>query len=403
MAFFAQPLALFALGALTVPVLMYLLRRPRRVVRVGSLRPLDAQRSPPALRWQPRWLILALRCALLATLALMLADPLVRPAPLGQVRWVLRAPDVVLGTADQAAWDAALRSGWQPHWLAPGFEAFRADSPVGATADTWSLLTELDARVAAGSTALVFAPTTANHFSGERPTLSRLRVTWQPLTAPPSLSGAAAPATFWVLAPPERAAIAARVKAALAAAGGREDTSGAAWIVQLGDGVLDPAVRQQVERGATVVVEARSTDPVQRDPRSFVIEGERVPLFRRVATPPGEVRWRDETGAPLMTEVRLGRGREWRLAFRLDPEWTDWTLRAAFPRWWAEQFATVETAGLALDPAQVTPAFVSASPPVDPYLPPAPRRVAGWLWLLAVGLLAVERWVSWREARRHSA
>lgn len=403
MAFLAQPLALFALGALALPVLLYLLRRPRQVVRVGSLRPLDAQRSPPALRWQPRWLILALRCALLATLALLLADPLMRPAPLGQVRWALRAPGAVLSTADQAAWDAALRSDCQPRFLANGFEPFRDDLPADAVADYWSLLAELDARVDVGSTAMVFAPTTAEHFRGTRPTLSRLVVTWRPVTVTPTPSTAASPATFWVVAPPERAAIASRVKAALAAAGAREDAGRARWIVLLSGGTLDPALQQQVERGATLVLEARSTDLVQRDSRSFLVGGERVPLFRRVPASSGEVRWRDDTGEPLVTEVQRGQGREWRLAFRFDPEWTDWTLRPAFPRWWAEQLATAETAGLALDPAQITPAFVPATPLVEPFLQPSPHRVAGWLWLLAAALFAAERWVCWREARRSSA
>ena len=99
---FAHPMALFALGAVTLPVLLYLLRRPRQVVRVGSLRPLEARRTPPALRWRPRWLLLLLRCALLAVVALVLADPQVKsPAP-GKVAWLLRAPGARLSEIGRA-------------------------------------------------------------------------------------------------------------------------------------------------------------------------------------------------------------------------------------------------------------------------------------------------------------
>jgi hypothetical protein len=400
MAFLAQPLALLALGTLALPVLLYLLRRPRQVVRVGRLRPLETQRTPPALRWQPRWLLLALRCALLAVLALLLADPFLRPARPGVVRWLLRAPGTTLGPAEQAAWEAARREGWQPRLLAPGFGAYDEAMPADPAADFFSLLGELDARVAAGSKAMVFAPTEARHFPGMRPVLSRLAVTWHPVAGGPDAVATGTDATFVVIAPPERAVIAGRVRAALTAIGAREDADRAQWVVHLGDGSLDAALRRRVEDGAIMVTEANASDPVLPGARAFVVAGERVPVLRRVAAAAGAVRLRDETGDPWLTEVRIGRGRHWQLAFRLDPEWTDWTLRAAFPRWWAEQIAAQNSGGVALEATQVTPTLAPAALPSDPPLQPAPMRMAAWFWLLAAAIFLAERIMSWREARR---
>lgn len=398
---FAQPMALFALGALALPVLLYLLRRPRQLVRVGSLRPLEGQRTPPALLWRPRWLLLLLRCALLAVVALLLADPRVNPPPPGRVAWLLRAPGTQLTAQDQAVWDRALRDGWQPRAFAAGFEAYDHAGRADPSADYWSLLAELDARVEAGSKIMVFAPTTARHFRGVRPVLSRLSVAWRPVAT--ADAGAATATAFTIVARPDRTAVADRVRAALLVAGAREDSERPTWIIQLTEDELAPALRQRVQDGATLVTEAKLTEPVLRGQSFFVVADERVPLRQRVEAVAGLVRWRDEVGDPLLTERPFGRGRHWQLAFRLDAEWTDWTLRAAFPRWWAERIGEGETANLPLDAAQVLPLTAPVSADASPSLFPATRGIASWLWLLAVALLAVERWVAWRQARRNPA
>ncbi len=78
-------------------------------------------------------------------------------------------------------------------------------------------------------------------------------------------------------------------------------------------------------------------------------------------------------------------------------------MRAAFPRWWAEQMKEIETADLPLDAALVVPLAAPAGFDASPSLPAPPRGLAGWLWFLAVALLAVERWVVWRHSRREAA
>lgn len=400
---FAQPLALLALGAVALPVLLYLLRRPRQVVRVGSLRPLDAARTPPALRWRPRWLLLLLRCALLAVIALLLADPWVRPPAPGKIAWLLRAPGSTLGPDEQAVWDRALREGWQPRVFAAGFGSREGVSPADPMADYWSLLAELDARVEPGSKVMVFAPTIARHFRGSRPVLSRLAVAWYPVGSDRDAPRSASGTTFALVAPPERRAVADRVRSAWVAAGAREDTVRPAWIIQLADGELSSAFQRQVELGATLVSEPQVKATPRRGSWFFRVAGERVLVLQRVTIDAGTVRMRDEMGEPLVTEVRRGQGRHWRLGFRLDAAWTDWTLRAAFPRWWAEQIAERDAADWPLDAAQVTPLVIPPDSSALPPMAPAPRGVAGWLWFLAVTLFALERGIAWRESRRLSA
>ena len=52
----------------------------------------------------------------------------------GVVRWLLRAPGTTLGPAEQAAWEAARREGWQPRLLAPGFGAYDEAMPADPAA-----------------------------------------------------------------------------------------------------------------------------------------------------------------------------------------------------------------------------------------------------------------------------
>ena len=67
-----NPLGLVAVAALVVPAAIHLWRMPRRTVRLGSLKFLEAVARPRLnqWRWRERWLLL-LRLALVALLALL--------------------------------------------------------------------------------------------------------------------------------------------------------------------------------------------------------------------------------------------------------------------------------------------------------------------------------------------
>jgi hypothetical protein len=141
-----NPAALLALIGLLVPVAIHLWnRRPGREVAVGSLRWLaaGANRRLRNLKPEQLWLLL-LRAALLAVLALAVAEPVWRQWQAPSRGQVLLSPEV-LGTPAFAtlrpAIDSLRRRGYVVRWLAAGFArapraAWRADSAGGSVGST---------------------------------------------------------------------------------------------------------------------------------------------------------------------------------------------------------------------------------------------------------------------------
>ncbi|SHK08295.1 BatA domain-containing protein [Hymenobacter psychrotolerans] len=196
-----------ALLGLAVPVAIHLWnRRPGRVVRVGSVRWLEAaaNRRLRNLRLEQVGLLL-LRAALVALLALAVAGPVwQRPQPARPVRGlVLLAPETLhpeVLPALRPAIDSLRRQGYALRLFAPGFR------PVSAQAwsqpDSLSQLRALlpadslpaddywtRARQAADSFPVqplrVFSGTGLAHFGGARPALPA-RLTWQAVPLPDS-------------------------------------------------------------------------------------------------------------------------------------------------------------------------------------------------------------------------
>ena len=135
-----NPFALLALLGLLVPVAIHLWnRRPGREVAVGSLRWLaaGANRRLRNLKLEQVWLLL-LRAALLAVLAMAVAEPVWRqrqPASRGQVLLSPEVPGTPAFTALRPTIDSLRRRGYVVRWLANGFArvprgAWRADSAV---------------------------------------------------------------------------------------------------------------------------------------------------------------------------------------------------------------------------------------------------------------------------------
>ena len=128
-----NPTALLALTGLLVPVVIHFWnRRPGREVAVGSLRWLTAgaNRRLRNLKPEQLWLLL-LRAALLAVLAVAVAEPVWRqrqPTSRGQV---LLSPEI-LGTPAfatlQPAIDSLRRRGYVVRWLKKGFPSISGAS-----------------------------------------------------------------------------------------------------------------------------------------------------------------------------------------------------------------------------------------------------------------------------------
>lgn len=403
---FAFPSGLWALGALAVPLLIHLVRRPLPVVRVGRLpEPEGPPRRLAVWRWREAVKLL-LRCVLLAALALALARPEWRPATAAPQQFALRWPGGAWNEAAESAWQRALAEGAGARWLAAGFPEIARPEPKSgdAAATPWSLLQELDARVAAGSRAVVFGPTAGELFPGPRPTLSRLRVVWFPTgPAVPSAAPAAAPVPrVAVLAAPDRAEDLRFVRAALGALAATETTEAPDWIVALGEVALPPALAARIEAGAVLIRDAGEAPAVAASGTTFVSGRERIVLRQRTAVPAsGRVRLRDSAGEPLWLETRQGAGRVWQWALRFHPDWTEWPLRAEFPAWWADMLRPGPEASAPLPAAQAAPAYEPAGSSARPLLPPlAVLDLQLACWWAALMLFAAERAWTWAQARR---
>ena len=157
------PLALWGLLALALPIALHLRRRRvGRTVQIGSVRHLDslptAERRGRRLR-EP-WLLL-LRAAIIATVALLLARPvLVRGA--GDARPFILADSLMPGSV---------------------IESLRGVAPVHLERldDPWRRVQELDDSLPTGIWLLVAASSASDNYRGPRPVVGR-SMAWYPHT-----------------------------------------------------------------------------------------------------------------------------------------------------------------------------------------------------------------------------
>ena len=410
----AAPLGLLALGALVVPLALHLVRRPRQVVRLGSLQFLEGQRRQPrSLRWRDR-LLLAVRCALLAALALLLAGPRWQKAPT-PARWVLVVPGAALGGETRAEWDRLRAEGYEPRAMTAGFPRVDDEGSRDALArdevpDAWSLLREADWRLPPGSRAVVFGPAESGVLRGTRPALFNVHVSWRAteVRSQAPTARATSPIRVAIVAAADRGEDAQYLRAAFTAVGGVEFADTAPdWIFQLGDVPLEPRWAEAVERGARLVTDPRNAARPTRAPRTFDVGGVAVPIRQRAPAEAGAPVLFDSAGEPLVTEQRRGAGWEWQFALRFHPEWTDWPHTSAFPAWWRAQLFPSGGGSVAVAAEQASPSFAAASADLTPRfrLPDQTKSVDLRMapWLLAAGLFLVERILSARVQRKAPA
>jgi Aerotolerance regulator N-terminal len=205
---FSAPLWLYALATLAIPLALHLWsRRPREVIRVGSLRhvtDLAEARSWSARLTEP--LLLLLRLAILASIVLALAGPRISNARLGRTvgQLVLVEPELLADPApirSDPLLDSLARSRATVHLLQWGFPKVQLDgvksefqvphaSPA-ASGTIWDLLLAADHLVSPGGGMIVIARPRVSALGGRRPAL-RARVDWHVPPSPPALTWSAA-------------------------------------------------------------------------------------------------------------------------------------------------------------------------------------------------------------------
>jgi len=310
------PLGLVALAALTLPLLIHLVRRLQLIdTPFAALRWISPRAQPRRrLRFERPWLLL-IRLALLALLALLLARlAWLAPSTDTSASWI-----VVASGADLGAARTRVGAGGQWHWLAPGFARVDANAPPAAT-PTASLLRELDARMPAGAALRVVVPQTLGGLDGERAHL-RHAIDWivVPGESPSPPSAAREPVVLHARYVDDETNALAYLRAAVAAWNVHEPNrytldaqpttvalpDDARWLVWLAPD-FPSSLTSWLEHGGV----ALATHRVAQDA---------VPL------------WRSDDGRVLASEQSLGAGRLIALPKTLAPADLPMLLDAAFP------------------------------------------------------------------------
>lgn len=375
------PAALIALAGVVVPLIIHLLDR-------GSARQLDfaplyllddlPRASLRRLRLRERLLWL-LRSLLVATAAMLLALPALRPALVPAQAWLLVEP----GLEDEV--DATLEllsQRWEidpgeieVRWLEPGFAVWTTPPQERQHGIFWDVLLAADTRLSAGARLAVIADPQADDLGPVRPRLSR-SVEWLTTGADDRLSppGENVPSlAVYVDAAPARsdlipiltAAVAAWQRGLDAAVVMVDAPAGADWILYAPAGALPEAVEQAVAQGALLLTDSPASG-----------------------------------GAPATSGHVLGRERIGSGLWLRQPQ--DWTALLAgsrdfaFPlRLWRDLGAArLEPLprGIAITADQATAATGAVQ------REPTPHSLAPFLGMLLLWLLALERWFSGRVA-----
>ena len=375
----ATPLGLAALAAVLVPIAIHLLRRAEhRTTPFAALRFLRATGLPRRRLRIAEPALLALRCALVAVVALLLAQPLLeRPASRGR-HVVVVVPPV---TADAARARIASTDTTEVRWLAPGFPALERATPA-ATHPTASLLRELDASLPAGSRLDVVVPEIVSGLDAERPRLARA-IGWH--VVPGAGPRAAEPA-----APRKRRL----VLDAASEHGARRHlvAAVAGWRARGDDAELRERVpAEALPRDATLV---RLGEPLDEELARWVDSGGTA-LVALDPDPAGRVIGRLADGTPVVRERRAGRGRIVAVSVPLEPAALPALLEADFPDRLA---AWIDGERTAPDRAR---AEATKPVPGARAMPPPAEPLAPMLALLAALLFAIERaWASGLRSRR---
>lgn len=373
----AFPLGLLALLGLALPLLVHLARREQQQPTMfAALRWLRAVQRPRRRLRLEHWLLLALRLALVAGLALLLAAPWFKGGEAGPPQ-VLVHPALPLPEAQEGA---------ELRWLAPGFPSVETAAP-DARVSFASLLREADAMLPPGRALIVYVPASLDGADGERPRLSRpvqWQVTDQTASAPvPNEPAETSLPTMALRHVPETAGQAKWLAAAQHAwrtapedadtADETPATPDAPWPVDtqvlawLADGELPANVLAFARDGGTLLIADTTTWP---------------------AADAGQVAWRGEDGSARLRAAPLQAGRVLQFTQPLEPAAFPELLDPRFPRWLLQH--------LRLPPP--TPQRVEAThhaPLADgPAFTTPPSPLAPWLAVLLAALFVVERWLA---------
>lgn len=384
-----------ALAALLVPLLLHLIRRAEyRTTPFAAIRWIRAQqRQQKRLRWRDIPLLL-LRLLLLALVALLLAQPVLRGDAMAAKHWVLVAPGVDTSVARdriQSLDSESANADWR--WLAPGFPTL-SGTATPTTSDSASLLREIDAELPATSRISIIVPRIVDGLDGERATLSR-EVEW------------------------------IAVDGTMPAIPARDDDAPTRLLVRYDDsqpanaGYVDALEKAWQIDWPTVSIDRGGIDAALPDDARWLLwlSPQRPELLQRwienggiaVATPAAddmklidsEIVWRDEHHNVIASSQRVGKGRLVRLSGAFAPSELPALLDTDFPQRLHDVFAgplpaPTRALAAALKPERALTASSTATASL------ATRTTLDAWFALAIAILfAIERvWASGRRGAK---
>jgi hypothetical protein len=178
---FAQPIFLWALAALAIPIGIHLLsRKEGQVLKMGSLRHLreTSTQQFKGIKLN-EILLLALRCLLITLFVGMLAG--FHWKDKGAKRWVLVEHGLENQQQVKTITDSLISDGYEWRWLQSGFP-LQEQVSIGEV-NYWKLISELQNENL--SKAIVFSRSNINSFNGLRPSLP-VEVSWLSVSSDPN-------------------------------------------------------------------------------------------------------------------------------------------------------------------------------------------------------------------------
>jgi len=198
---FLNSIWLFAIAALTIPVIIHLWNiKPGKTLKVGSISLINAaaKKSSRSLKISDK-LLFFVRCLLLTLLAIVLAVPVwQRHANMTRAKGWLLIPNENITESYRKfkpLVDSLTRAGYEFHYFNKGFvktdlNKILADSPKTIqpkTVNYWDLVTQLDQYLSSNIPVYLVTPNSVNHFTGSKPHVA-LNLNWKTYTPDDSTS-----------------------------------------------------------------------------------------------------------------------------------------------------------------------------------------------------------------------
>lgn len=196
-----NPIWLFALAALGIPVIIHLWNvRPGKTLKIGSISLVaEASKSTSRSFKLLDILLLILRCLLLALLAMLLASPVWQKAASTQKvkGWLLIPKENFKETylKFKPMVDSLNKAEYEFHYFDRGFakkdlNKLLTDTTLKDTVaktNYWGLIRALDSKVSSAMPVYVFTPNGGNFYKGSKPSVD-LNLHWQTYSAADSVS-----------------------------------------------------------------------------------------------------------------------------------------------------------------------------------------------------------------------